>query len=268
MFQPITPVVRNLLIINILVFISSYFLRQDLLQYFSLYNFDSPNFAAYQVLTYMFLHFNFVHLFGNMLALYFFGPWLEQVMGSQRFLTYYMVTGIGAGILYGLVNLYENQTQRAALESYLANPNPDAFVYYMSKYEPRVYENAEEVKRFGQEFSYHEKDKNYIETSKKVTTELYQKRLLNHSTVGASGAVFGILIAFGLIFPNVTLILFPIPVPIRAKILVTLYILYELYAGLNPSPYSNVAHFAHLSGALIGFLLVKLWGLRGYDNFG
>lgn len=199
---PLTPVVRNLLFINIGLLILKPMLGPHAVDFLSFHNFVSPLFSPHQVVTYMFLHADWRHLFSNMLALYFFGPTLEYTWGGKKFLQYYIFTGIGACILYAGVNYYEM--------SRFANNSDEYFL------------------------------------------------IANTPMLGASGAVFGLLAAFAMLFPNAEMVLFPIPVPIKAKYLVSFYALYEVYAGIYQNQ-SNIAHFAHVGGLVIGFLLVKYW---------
>ncbi|GAB4400171.1 MAG: rhomboid family intramembrane serine protease [Microscillaceae bacterium] len=254
----LTPVVQNLLLLNLGIFALSIFIKEPSLNLlFGLRYVESALFAPWQLLTYMFLHASLGHIFSNMLGLYFFGPWLEHVFGSRRFLVFYMVAGIGAGILHEGVLYLEMQQQKNAIEAYVQNPNPDAFVRYMHDYEPLLYrQKADDINTYVEHFEAKE--------SIEIIRANYEAKI-NHEynvTVGASGAIFGILIAFAMIFPNVEMMLIFLPVPIRAKYFVLIYVFYELFAGLNYSGISNVAHFAHLGGALIGFLLVKFWGYQ------
>jgi membrane associated rhomboid family serine protease len=192
-FSDIPVVTRNILIINIVVCLACYLLSAVgiyLESILGMYNVGSGHFYLYQLVTYMFTHVSFWHLFFNMFALYMFGRILESYWGSSRFLVYYMVTGIGAGLVQLLI-------------CYLQG------VFSL--------------------------------------------------TIGASGAVFGILLAFGMIFPNVPLYLMFIPVPIKAKYMVIGYGLLELYFGFANRSGDNVAHFAHLGGMLFGIFLILYW---------
>jgi membrane associated rhomboid family serine protease len=199
---PLTPVVRNLLFINIGLLILKPILGFHAVDFLSFHNFASPQFSPHQIVTYMFMHADWRHLFSNMLALYFFGPTLEYTWGGKKFLQYYIFTGVGACLLYAGVNYYE-----------------------MSRFA----DNSDEY---------------FL--------------IANTPMLGASGAVFGLLAAFAILFPNAEMVVFPIPVPIKAKYLVSFYALYEIYAGIYQNQ-SNIAHFAHVGGLIIGFLLVKYW---------
>lgn len=253
----LTTVVKYLLIINLGVFVLDQLTAESLNQLLGLRYIGAENFAPWQFVTYMFLHADIMHIFSNMFGLFVFGPWLEQVFDSKKFLLFYMLTGIGAGVLNSGVTYWEMQQQISAIEEYKANPSPEAYLQYFSTYEPMAYRNNadlinDRIDNFNGAASASEIEKLY-----------YDKINSPYSvTVGASGAIFGILIAFAMIFPNLELFLLFFPVPMKAKYLVTFFILYELYAGLNYSGLSNVAHFAHLGGALIGFILIKYWGIK------
>lgn len=225
------PVVKNLIIINVLMFLAllgfQTAFNTDLNRILGLYYFKSPFFEPYQVVTHMFMHGSIGHIFFNMFALWMFGKVLEQVWGGKRFLIYYFVTGFGAVFLHMLVNHIE---MAAYMREIAGNSNIESF-------------DKETVRRL-------------IQTNDpaayKVGLGLYVP------TVGASGAVFGVLLAFGMLFPNTRLMLLFPPIPIKAKYFVIGYGLLELYLGLTQSG-SNIAHFAHLGGMLFGFILIRFW---------
>lgn len=200
-------VTKNILIINVLVWLAQFVLLRranfDLTQYLGLHFPFSDHFRIYQLITYMFLHdpYSFSHVFFNMFAVFMFGRTLEQVWGSKRFLTYYVVTGIGAGIVQVIVM--------------------------------------------------------YLRISAIAPPEMFYA--VNSITVGASGAVFGILLAFGMLFPNAQLFIIPFPFPIKAKWFVIGYGLLELFFGVSNRTGDNVAHFAHLGGMLFGIFMILYW---------
>lgn len=255
MFARLTPVVKNLLLINIALLLIPSFMNFELAKYFGLRYIFADSFQPFQFITYMFLHAGFGHLLGNMFALFIFGPMLERFWGSKRFFIFYMVTGVGAGILYGVVNFIEMQQLESAAEQYIENPNYEGFVSF-------VQENANYAYRQWYDFidAYGENPSNqqYIDGSIQRVQEVVRFQG-NVPLIGASGAVFGILFAFGFLFPNTELFLLFPPIPIKAKYLVTFYGLYELYAGIQNTPGDNVAHYAHLGGMLIAFILLKIW---------
>lgn len=228
----IPPVVKNLIIINVLFFVATYILELKgirLSSYLGLYFPLSENFRLHQIFTHMFMHGNLTHLFFNMFALYMFGRVLESVWGSKRFLIYYLITGIGAAILHSFVNFLEYQS--------LINKMSPETIEYVKTEGPGLWNEG----------------KNFSDT---LAGKL--NMLLNIPTVGASGAVFGLLLAFGMLFPNTRLMLLFPPIPIKAKYFVMGYGAIELYLGFS-HPGSNIAHFAHLGGMLFGFILIKYW---------
>ncbi|WP_250419120.1 MULTISPECIES: rhomboid family intramembrane serine protease [Pontibacter] len=251
--------VRNLLIINVVVFIlqgSLFDARQ-----FALYHFASDYFNPVQFITHMFLHGSWGHLFSNMFSLFIFGPMLERFWGSQRFLAFYLITGLGASILYSGVRAYELSELRHDTVAYIENPSPVAFNNYMDEHlkESSGRQLAIAMKRNPDRTE-------YVEESKSVVREVYDA-IFNSPMLGASGAVFGILMAFGMLFPNLELFLLFLPVPIKAKYFVLLYGAYELYTGFNRVAGDNVAHFAHLGGMLFAYILIKMWGRNDYSEY-
>jgi len=255
MFARLTPVVKNLLIVNIALLLIPNILSIDLGNLFGLRYILAEQFQPYQFITYMFLHGNFGHLLGNMFALFIFGPMLERFWGAKRFFIFYMVTGVGAGLLYGVVDFIEMNQLMTSVNQYLNNPNYEDFVAFVNNYIPSYYQK---IYPFIEAFGDNPTNSNYINRSiEEVQGIAYVLR--NIQMVGASGAVFGILFAFGFLFPNTELFLLFPPIPIKAKYLVTFYGLYELYAGIQRAPGDNVAHWAHLGGMLIAFILLKIW---------
>ena len=233
-FSMLPPVVKNLLIINGLLFLATVSfdmsLGIDLTNMLGLHYFESELFEPYQLVTYMFMHGGISHLFFNMFAVWMFGSQIENAWGPKRFLVYYLITGIGASLLhYGIVyfeimNL-ESMMTPSAIE-YVVNGGADLFV----------------------------SGRNYVDPNMGALNSLY-----NTGLVGASGSLFGVLLAFGMLFPNTSLYMMFIPVPIKAKYFVAGYGALELINGIQQRPGDNVAHFAHLGGMLFGFLLIKYW---------
>ena len=228
----IPVVVKNLIIVNVLMLLATFVLEKvgiNLYTHLGLHFPLSEKFRLHQIFTHMFMHGGITHLFFNMFALYMFGRVLESVWGPKRFLTYYLVTGIGAAVLHTAVNYFE---------------------YYRvtSQLTP---EQIEYVKEVG--YGIWAEGKNFSEP---LLSKL--NLALNTPTVGASGAVFGILLGFGMLFPNTQLMLLFPPIPIKAKYFVIGYGAIELYLGFA-QPGSNVAHFAHLGGMLFGYFMIKYW---------
>lgn len=258
MFGRVTPIVRNLLIANIGLYFISSFIRLNLNDFLSLRNLHSEHFMPFQFITYMFLHGSTWHLLSNMFGLFIFGPLLEQFWGPKRFLIFYLVTGIGAGILYSGINYIETNSLVKTIEKYNVDPSPGEFKHILEKKGNIDVKRLPELNEFIYDYSDDSDNQYYIERSKQeLQGLLYSKS--NSQMVGASGAIFGILLAFGMLFPNTKLMLLFPPIPIKAKYFVAIYALFELYQGIQNAAGDNVAHFAHLSGALVAFILVKYW---------
>ena len=263
-FGGVPPVVKNIIIINVLVlFIEFLFKRSmgiDLTDTFALYYIDSENFKPFQFITHMFMHGGIAHLFFNMFALWMFGKVLESIWGSKRFLFYYLVTGLGAATLHTFVNWIEFSALERAAVAYSNTPSLDGFMMFIS-------ENFSQYERFirndsGYQHLIAQWSANPNSNSLAMDSAQYIFSVINElkniPTVGASGAVFGVLLAFGMLFPNTQLMLLFPPIPIKAKYFVIMYGVLELYLGIS-QPGSNIAHFAHLGGMLFGFILIKLW---------
>ncbi len=232
LLKNISPVVRNLLLINILFYIAQWTIP-SFTQNLELYPISSEDFKPWQLATHFFMHspYSIGHIFFNMFALVIFGSQLERVWGAQRFLGYYISCALGAAVLHLGVNYYrihiiEINLSLEDLELF-RNSAYDAFQKGMNFKDP----------------------------------VLAQLNLLHHTPMlGASGAVFGLLAAFGYLFPNTELMLLFPPIPIKAKYFVIGYAALELYLGVSNNPSDNVAHFAHLGGALVGIIIVLYWG--------
>jgi membrane associated rhomboid family serine protease len=249
----ITPIIRTLMAINIIVFGVEYFGYKDMIvSVLGLHYFTSDKFLPFQFITSMFVHADFGHLFNNMLGLFFLGPILESYWGDKRFLTFYFVTGIGAGLLYMGLKYYDYSALEQATRAYMQHPDLALFNDFLKQYYPHGIPD----KAFAQIT-----DANNIQLKDSVLiVEESLKSVLDTPLIGASGAVFGVMAGFALLFPNTELMLFLFPVPIKAKYLIGMYALYELYAGLNKMPGDNVAHFAHIGGMVFAFILIKIWG--------
>ncbi len=226
-------IVKNLIILNVLFLLGTFAFGKfgyDLSEMLGLYYFESKQFRAWQLLTHFFMHAGFMHLFFNMFALWMFGSRLEQIWGPKRFLSFYFITAVGAFLLHALV-------QYIQLQQLLPHISAEDYA--------QVWENGRGVLK---------SMRNYSDPNLQQLNEI-----LNVNVVGASGAVFGILAAFAMYFPNTELFFIFFPFPIKAKYLVAGYAVIELVQGVAHFQGDNVAHFAHLGGALFGFLLVKYW---------
>lgn len=222
-------IVKNLLIVNVLFFIATWVVP-TLTSLFGAFYYDSPRFEPWQIVTHMFMHGGLGHIFFNMFALWMFGTAIERVWGPKRFLIYYFVCGLGAYFLHTAVSAWQVQELVNQL-------GPDAI---------------EMVKTQGMKF--------WASGQNYTNPEMAQLNIIyNVPVVGASGAVFGLLLAFGMMFPNMKLIMLFFPVPIKAKYFVIGYGAIELFSGIANRPGDNIAHFAHLGGMLFGFILIKYW---------
>lgn len=229
-FAAMPPVTKHLIIVNAIVWLAAFIspdIRGVFERYGALYYFTSTQFNPVQLLTYMFLHFDFWHLFFNMFALFMFGMTLERVLGQSRFLFYYVACGLGAALI--------QEGVFAIIVNHYASVLPDAMVaaaeqgqYYMG--EPASFKLA---------------------------------ALINTPVIGASGAVYGILLAFAMIFPNLPLYIMFIPVPVKAKWVVIGYAVIELLQAVSNNPGDNVAHVAHLGGMLVGLVMILYWKKKG-----
>lgn len=262
-FSVLPPVVKNLLIINGLFFLSQFMFMQvfriDLVDFLGMHYVGSSKFNPVQLVTYMFLHStqDFTHLIFNMFALWMFGYSLENIWGSKRFLTYYVVTGVGAAAIQILVMHFSIAGIISDASMVMNSPDPSAFNAFIHEHFPH-YRNS--LLEFINAWSLNPRDPAMISQASQFMNDLIEIRK-DVPTVGASGAVFGILLAFGMIFPN-TLIFLYFFFPIKAKWFVILYGALELYMGISNNPGDNVAHFAHLGGMIFGFFLIKYWNRK------
>lgn len=261
-FSMLPPVVKNLLIINGLLFLATYALGSsfdfNLTKVFALHYPDSADFSPYQYVTHLFMHGSFMHLFFNMFALWMFGYVLENVWGSQRFLIYFMVTGLGAAFFHTLINWMDYSSLQSAIDNYSESPGPDAFLALLRDNFEGLYEmNRGNIQQFISEFRANPTDTAIINESYSIVDRFYEMKI-NTPTVGASGAVYGILMAFGILFPNVLVYIYFL-IPVRVKYLILFLIGLELYLGIASNPGDNVAHFAHLGGMIFGYILLRLW---------
>ncbi len=269
-FNILPPVVKNLLIINGLAFLATIsFLNTfniDLYKVLGLHFIGATNFEPYQFITYMFMHGGFTHLFFNMFALWMFGNVLENVWGPKRFLKYYFVTGIGAAIIhYGVMYLQMIPTLQA-INEFVADPSHDKLQLFLNSEHFMIV--STEMQRYYQDFASEYNKLMQLNNKEAAMVEAvnfmnqYRVDLLNaHIVVGASGAVFGILLAFGMMFPNTYIYLF-FAIPIKAKYFVMIFGALELYFGITGGR-GNIAHFAHLGGMLFGYLMIKYWSRKG-----
>ncbi len=236
-FSSIPPVVKRLIILNALVFLFTHFIKSDgsLIPILGLFYIESPFFFPSQLISHMFTHGGTGHIFFNMFALWMFGSPLEKVWGGKRFLIFYLITGFGAVFLHQFVDYLQI---RQALGT-LTIPMQDMI-------------SSGGIEYFLNNF------RGDIPASSQAGIEMIQS-IVSTPVVGASGAVFGVLAGFAMLFPNTELMLLFLPMPVKAKYFVPIYAGLELFLGISQIGGDNIAHFAHLGGALFGFILVKVW---------
>ena len=275
-FGAIPPVVKNLLIINVLVYISMHAIQSafnyDISQNLALFFFKSEYFKPFQFISHMFMHssFSIGHIFFNMFALWMFGRVLEQVWGSKRFLIYYFFTGLGAAALHMLVMHIEFLPMIKNATALANTPSPELFESFIRDQESfirnRLTISTAQLYEFVQAWSRDPSSSAYAKEAVTMAEKIVQLKI-NVPTVGASGAVYGVLLAFGMIFPNMPLVLIFFPFfPIKAKYMVMGMGVLELIYGFSMSG-SNVAHFAHLGGMIFGFILIKYWNTSRQDFY-
>jgi membrane associated rhomboid family serine protease len=232
-FLGLPPVVKNIILLNVIMLLANWaaqsVIGRDQNGILGLYYPKTESFMPVQIVSHMFMHAGFMHLFFNMFALYMFGGILENIWGGKRFFIYYMVCGLGAALVHETVIMFQYNKLISVL-------GPDLVQMVIE-------EGA----------SYLNENKFYVNEAMKGL-----QILLNVPTVGASGAIFGILLAFGVLFPNTQLMLLFQPIPIKAKYFVIGYGAIELYLAFT-QPGSNVAHAAHLGGMLFGYILLRYW---------
>lgn len=255
----ITPVVKVIIIINVAIFLIIHLLEGrtniDFIDMLGLHLFESKYFAFYQYITHMFTQKGLTHLFFNMFAIFMFGRILESVWGSKRFLIYYFVTGLGAAALHTLVNWYGYHSMQEEFYAFQNTPEPGLLADFLRQHLGGI---PADIMGFIDSWTNNPDSLQAVKTAETIYRSVIEG-YVNIPTIGASGAVFGILLAFGMLFPNTELFLMFIPIPIKAKYFVLLYGALELYMGIQNQASDNVAHFAHLGGMLFGFFLILYW---------
>lgn len=224
-----TDVIKHLIIINVLMYVASWALFGENRNILAMYFFASEHFQPYQIVTHMFMHGDLMHLLFNMLSLFFLGTYVETFLGPKRFLFFYLTCGIGAMLAHIGIDVYQYFALKESVPS-------DIFQQILNE------------------------GKYIISTGKNYTNGdlATLNGILNVPMLGASGAVYGVLIAFATLFPEVKLMLIFPPIPVRAKYLALGLIAFDLVLGVGGHS-TGIAHFAHLGGALVGFLLIMYW---------
>jgi membrane associated rhomboid family serine protease len=230
----LTTAIKHIIIINVILFIAPQLLKLDFTNMLALHFPKNENFGIWQYVTHMFMHGSFPHILFNMYGLWAFGTPLEQMWGKKKFIFFYFSSGIGAGLIYTLVNYYQfNNIYEQLINFGLSGGEIQNILDIGSYNDPRIMLSNEKMIKF--------------------------YSLFHTPAVGASGAVYGILVAFGLYFKDAKLALIFFPVPIAAKYFIPVMILGDLFFGMTKYSVGNIAHFAHIGGALIGFIIAYYW---------
>ena len=240
--QRISETVKHLLIINCIFFLASIIVGESMYDFFALHFPDSPKFEYWQIITHMFMHGDFSHILFNMIGLWMFGTPMEQMWGKNKFIFYYLSTGLGAALLQITIYYYQvNQVNEFFSDLNLSSSVISEF--YLSSRLPADIINNIDVEVLKRAFSSY-----------------------NSVLVGASGALYGVLVAFAMSFPDTQLMLLFPPIPIKAKYLVPILIFADLFFGFSSYSIGPIAHFAHLGGALTGFLMLYYWKKNQFSN--
>ena len=240
-----TDAIKHLIILNVIFFAATSFIGPSLSNWFALYFPENEHFGFWQFVTHMFMHGGFMHILFNMYALWAFGSPLEQMWGRNKFLFFYFSAGIGAGLIYTGVNYFQfngvyNELISAGMQ-------------------------ASDIQTLLETRSYNSRILDVI--PEKKLAEIYQ--IYNTPAVGASGAIYGVLVAFGMSFPNAKLALIFLPVPIAAKYFIPVLIGLDLFSGVTGFSIfgGGIAHFAHVGGAIIGFIMMKYWQKNQFNRW-
>lgn len=238
----ITEAIKHLIIINVIVFVAPQLLQLDFTNILGLHFPKNEHFGIWQYVTHMFMHASFPHILFNMYGLWAFGSPLEQMWGRNKFLFFYFSAGIGAALIYTLVNYYQFNSIYNELIQLGVSSSEIQSILDLGKYdEAKISIPLERMSKFWS--------------------------LYHTPAVGASGAVYGVLVAFGLYFKEAKLALIFFPVPIAAKYFIPVLIAFDLFFGVTKYSVGNIAHFAHIGGALIGFLIAWYWKKNHFRTY-
>jgi membrane associated rhomboid family serine protease len=258
----ITNTVKQLLIINVIVFIGANSIAPAANDLLAMHFPMSDQFYVWQLFTHMFMHANIQHIFFNMFGLFMFGSVLEQLWGSQKFLFFYISCGLGAVLIHSGIQYYEFQKLMDLISQYqLSSKDIKQMMNVTFNDNTAYYSNylINEIRPILEASG-----KTAILSDPEAIRVIFEAAIMVQTkTVGASGAIYGLLFAFAFMFPNMPMMLMFIPIPIKAKFLVGATLLYDFYAGITGSSIfgagGNIAHFAHLGGAFTGFVMMWYW---------
>ncbi len=255
--------VKNLLILNILFFFATFVFAKtgicDLNKIFGLHYFQATDFKPWQFITYMFMHADFMHIFFNMFALWMFGAAVENYWGTKRFLIYYLVAGIGAALTHYIITYFSVHPTMSLLNTFLDNPSLETYRHLVENNDNAAFRDM-----LNNNLNYLIQNPDGLNDVVAVTLDAKNKFLNSFNLIGASGAVYGLLLAFGMLFPNSTIYIYFL-LPIKAKWFVLFYGLLELGYGVTGTA-DGVAHFAHLGGMIFGLALILLWKRNEKNN--
>ena len=272
-FSMLPVVVKNILIINVIMFLATQVLVSrgiDLNDMLGLHYFLSEKFRLWQFITYMFMHGNFPHLFFNMFAVFMFGGAMENMWGPKKFLTFYIITGLGAAVAHYAIVYFQLNASLANINEYIASPSVDKLQGLITSntftgFSSREFNESLQsfIKTFNETYS-----KNPSEALQMSIDFMKESKMAVYNApvvVGASGAIFGLLLAYGMTFPNNYLYVYLV-LPIKAKYFVIIYGLIELFSGIANYSGDNVAHFAHLGGLVTGFIIIQYWKYKNRNR--
>lgn len=253
----ITEVVKHLLILNVLMFLLSNLVGMNAL---ALSYFLSEDFRPFQLATYFFMHGDLGHLFFNMIGLVFFGSTLESVWGPKKFLFYYFFCAIGAAVAhYGIYYIEFAQIQ-SVINQFGVDPSYDHFAGFFHRYFDALTFTTEGVQAYDAiSVQLKAGNSDVVPNATRLMEEVLNANINAPKILGASGAIFGIMLAYGLLFPEREIYLFFLPIGFKAKYFVPVLMIIELQMGVQNFEWDNIAHFAHLGGAIVGALLLLYW---------
>lgn len=235
MINQIPPITRNLIIINVVVFALTYLLNSEMMyRYLAAFYPFSPFFHSWQIITHMFMHGSFMHILFNMFTLYSFGPVLERILGDRKYLILYFVSGLGAFFLFNLWNFIEVEQIKTSLQSFGFDLNG-----YMSGESVSFQGSAQAVSE-----------------QRQLASDL--QSIITVPMVGASGAIFGVIAAFAVLFPDAEIMIMFIPIPVKVKYVLPVVVIGSVILGVTGNV-GGIAHLAHVGGALVGILLAWYW---------
>ena len=238
----VSEIVKHLIIINVIFFIASNVFGESMYDLFAMHYPNNPDFILWQPISHMFMHGDITHILFNMFGLWMFGTPLEQMWGKQKFIFFYLSAGFGAVLIQTIVYHYDVMSvTQILIDNGLTNSDVDTF-YKTGRLNTSIIQSVGEDRLYSG-----------IQSFKAVM-------------VGASGALYGILVAFAMLFPNVQLMLLFPPIPIKAKFFVPLLILFDLFFGFTSYSVGPIAHFAHIGGAITGFLMMWYWKKNQFNN--